>query len=76
MSKLTDPDEIHAYENFVHSPTESYRVAVELAKELYGSRGVSSGSANLDKVCFPTIKSWVRVWLAAQARARQPCSGS
>ena len=70
MSKLTDPDEIHAYKNFVHKPSEAYRVLVELAKQLYGSRGVSSGSANLDKVCFPTVKSWVRVWLAAQGQGK------
>lgn len=70
MSKLTDPDEILAYKNFVHKPAESYRVLVELAKQLYGSRGVSSGSKNLDKVCFPTVKSWVRVWLAAQGQGK------
>ncbi len=70
MSKLTDPDEIHAYANFVHSPAEAYRVSVELAKVLYGSRGVSSGSKNLDEVCFPTIPSWVRVWLGAQGQGK------
>ncbi len=70
MKRELTPDERLAYSQFVHNPTESYNALVKLAKKMHGTRGVSSGSVNLDKFMIPTRGPWVRVWLAAPAQGK------
>lgn len=64
------PEERLAYGQFVHNPTQAYQSHVELSKKLFGTKGVSSGSTNLDQVMIPTRGPWVRVWVAAQAQGK------
>ena len=67
--KLTKDEEL-AYGQFVHNPTQAYQAYYELAKKLHGTRGVSSGSRNLDFYMIPTRGPWVRTWLAAPAQGK------
>jgi len=63
-------DEQEAYNNFVHNPTQAYQEFCELGRKLHNSRGIETGSKNLDKVMIPTRGPWVRVWLAAQSQGK------
>ena len=67
--KLTEAEEL-AYKQFVHNPTDSYNALVALAKRMYKSTGISSGSANLDKYVIPTRGPWVRLWVGAPGQGK------
>jgi len=70
MRKELSPEEQFAYDQYVHTPTEAYNALVSLARKIHGTKGVSSGSPNLDKFMIPTRGPWVRVWVAAPAQGK------
>jgi hypothetical protein len=67
---ILDEDEQLAYDQFVHNPTQSYKAFYELGKKLHGTKGISTGSKNLDQIMVPTRGPWVRTWVAAQAQGK------
>lgn len=69
MAELTKDEEV-AYKQFVHNPTDAYNALVELSKKMRNTRGVSSGSKNLDKYMIPTRGPWVRLWVGAPAQGK------
>lgn len=56
--------EEEAYHSFVHTPTIAANAFIRMAEDIYGTKGVSSGSKVIDHYVIPTRPGWVRYWLA------------
>lgn len=59
-----DPEEELAYASFVHTPSQAHTALYEMAKDIYGTTGILTGSRALDSIMIPTRQAWIRTWAA------------
>lgn len=59
-----------AYLHYHHSPEDSLAASHHLAKQVYGTTGISTGSKNLDAALVGTRPSWIRMWIAASGHGK------
>lgn len=59
-----DPTEEIALEKYVHTPYEAGQSIVKLAKQIYGTEGISMGSPILDYFIPPTRPHWTRTLIS------------
>lgn len=69
MTNLTKTEQ-QAYEQYVHTPTQAQQALYQLAQEIYGTTGISTGSAVLDHYMIPTRQNWVRLWVGASGHGK------